>query len=174
MLNTVKNKKKKINGYKKEAASLIGRQLLHLNLEPYFTFHFMSCSTFVTGSVSYVRAARFVFLRFSGSFFTRTLIFFRLTASPMTEPQNKPQECLTTFPVIISFAFLLRLIIYFISVEVQPSAIPDSRLLRIQLPAALPVKRPGPALLLLRHRVRRRHPGLCQRHRRPQTNPLHP
>ena len=42
---------------------------------------------------------------------------------------EQPQECLTTFPVIISFAFLLRLIIYFISVEVQPSAIPDSRLL---------------------------------------------
>ncbi|EDO12915.1 hypothetical protein HMPREF2532_04952 [Bacteroides ovatus] len=46
----------------------------------------MSCSTFVTGSVSYVRAARFVF--FQDHFFTRTLIFFRLTASPMTEPQN--------------------------------------------------------------------------------------
>ena len=38
------------------------------------------------GSVSYVRAARFVF--FQDHFFTRTLIFFRLTASPMTEPQN--------------------------------------------------------------------------------------
>lgn len=36
LLNTVKNRKN--NGYKKEAASFIGRQLLHLNLEPYFTF----------------------------------------------------------------------------------------------------------------------------------------
>ncbi|CAG9900340.1 hypothetical protein M089_3988 [Bacteroides ovatus str. 3725 D9 iii] len=36
--------------------------------------------------MSYVRAARFVF--FQDHFFTRTLIFFRLTASPMTEPQN--------------------------------------------------------------------------------------
>ena len=66
---------------------------------------------------------------FSGSFFYTYTNLFPSYCFSDDGTAEQPQECLTTFPVIISFAFLLRLIIYFISVEVQPSAIPDSRLL---------------------------------------------
>ena len=72
-------------------------------------------------------AAAFRF--FSGSFFYTYTNLFPSYCFSDDGTAEQPQECLTTFPVIISFAFLLRLIIYFISVEVQPSAIPDSRLL---------------------------------------------
>ena len=66
---------------------------------------------------------------FSGSFFYTYTNLFPSYCFSDDGTAEQPQECLTTFPVIISFAFLLRLIINFISVEVQPSAIPDSRLL---------------------------------------------
>ena len=70
-----------------------------------------------------------MFRFFSGSFFYTYTNLFPSYCFSDDGTAEQPQECLTTFPVIISFAFLLRLIIYFISVEVQPSAIPDSRLL---------------------------------------------
>ena len=66
---------------------------------------------------------------YTGSFFYTYTNLFPSYCFSDDGTAEQPQECLTTFPVIISFAFLLRLIIYFISVEVQPSAIPDSRLL---------------------------------------------
>ena len=123
----IRSRIEKINGYKKRSC-LIHRETAS-SFEPWalLYFHFMSCSTFVTGSVSYVRAARFVFFQ-DHFFYTYTNLFPSYCFSD-DGTAEQPQECLTTFPVIISFAFLLRLIIYFISVEVQPSAIPDSRLL---------------------------------------------
>jgi len=116
-------------GTKKEAASFIGRQLLHLNLEPYFTFTLWVAPRLLP--VPWAMCGRHVsfFYVFSGSFFYTYTNLFPSYCFSDDGTAEQPQECLTTFPVIISFAFLLRLIIYFISVEVQPSAIPDSRLL---------------------------------------------
>ena len=50
---------------------------------------------------------------FSGSFFYTYTNLFPSYCFSDDGTAEQPQECLTTFPVIISFAFLLRLIIYF-------------------------------------------------------------
>lgn len=89
------------------------------------------------------------------------------------------QEYPATSPIIVSSVFFLKVnnpfyvrwdpFIYPLGFDCQPSTIG-----RVRLTVKLPVKLPGPALLRFHHQVYYRHPGLCQWHRRPQTNPLHP
>ena len=89
------------------------------------------------------------------------------------------QEYPATSPIIVSSVFFLKVnnpfyvrwdpFIYPLGFDCQPSTVG-----RVRLTVKLPVKLPGPALLRFHHQVYYRHPGLCQWHRRPQTNPLHP
>ncbi len=123
--------------------------------------------------------------------FTRTLIFFPSYCFSDDGTAERNLRMSLTFFSNNFIRFSIGLIIYFISVRSATIAIPDSRLLislskpSFSLLTNLSVNPYGfscqllsdPSgrvrLLLLRHRVRRRLSGLCQRHRRPQTNPLH-
>lgn len=89
------------------------------------------------------------------------------------------QEYPATSPIIVSSVFFLKVnnpfyvrwdpFIYPLGFDCQPSTVG-----RVRLTVKLPVKLPGPALLRFHHQVYYPHPGLCQWHRQPQTNPLHP
>ena len=89
------------------------------------------------------------------------------------------QEYPATSPIIVSSVFFLKVnnpfyvrwdpFIYPLGFDCQPSTVG-----RVRLTVKLPVKLPGPALLRFHHQVYYHHPVLCQWHRRPQTNPLHP
>ena len=174
--------RKSIFGIRKKKSCLVhSRQLLYLLLTYVYS---MSCYTFIfTCSASYVQTARSMFLLHT--FFSGMPSLFQL-ANPFLPCRFSGggnaellQEYPATSPIIVSSVFFLKVnnpfyvrwdpFIYPLGFDCQPSTVG-----RVRLTVKLPVKLPGPALLRFHHQVYYPHPGLCQWHRQPQTNPLHP
>lgn len=177
--------RKSIFGIRKKKSCLVhSRQLLYLLLTYVYS---MSCYTFFY-LFRELRAdgTFYVFTSFSFiPFFSGMPSLFQL-ANPFLPCRFSGggnaellQEYPATSPIIVSSVFFLKVnnpfyvrwdpFIYPLGFDCQPSTVG-----RVRLTVKLPVKLPGPALLRFHHQVYYRHPGLCQWHRRPQTNPLHP
>lgn len=177
--------RKSIFGIRKKKSCLVhSRQLLYLLLTYVYS---MSCYTFfllVPRATCRRHVLCFYVIPFH-TFFSGMPSLFQL-ANPFLPCRFSGggnaellQEYPATSPIIVSSVFFLKVnnpfyvrwdpFIYPLGFDCQPSTVG-----RVRLTVKLPVKLPGPALLRFHHQVYYRHPGLCQWHRRPQTNPLHP